>query len=259
MGELEESAARDPAEVLAEQQAILADSRGAMAALQAQALEALSGSRSATVNDSVGQQTGMVGSEADMRTQASQRAEDLFTGAQQRVDALLQPLTRTAMDRWEAGVGVLSEEFSQHLSRVSNWIEERHSGAGGAIVSLWDDLTGLPGWVTDEYDDAERTFGDGVCDLIREISIEVNAVIAACEAIIADARTQIGEVFASLPAELQEWAATEQASFGERLDGLQERVTQTQRDFTSQLVDAASSSVQQVREQSTRCARRPRG
>ncbi|HYH79679.1 MAG TPA: DUF4157 domain-containing protein [Longimicrobium sp.] len=243
-GELAETAARDPQEVLAEQQATLAGAQGDMAALQARALEALQGGRERTTTEGASQQQGMVGSEEEMRTRAAAEAQRIFDDAQARVGELLEPLPRTAMARWEAGVAVLSTEFDQHLARVKAWVDERHESTALAVL---DYFTGLPDWVTEEYDDAERTFGDGVCDLIREISRDVNGVIAACEAIVDDSRERIAAVFAALPTELQGWAAEQQADFGNRLNGLQERAQQTRSDFTRDLTRAASQAVQDVR------------
>jgi hypothetical protein len=243
-GELAETAARDPQEVLAEQQATLAGAQADMAALQASALQALQGSRESTTTAGAAQQGEMVGSEEQMRTQAAAQAQRIFDDAQTRVSTLLDPLPATAMARWEAGVQVLSTEFDQHLARVKKWVDERHESTALAVV---DYFTGLPDWVTEEYDDAEKNFGDGVCDLIREISRDVNGVIAACEAIVDDSRTQIAAVFESLPAELQGWAAEQQAQFGERLNGLQERAQQTRSDFTRDLTRRAGQAVQDVR------------
>jgi hypothetical protein len=122
------------------------------------------------------------------------------------VQALLDPLPRNAMQKWEAGVAVESQAFEQRLKKVEDWIKERHAGGWGTVVAVWDAVTGLPGWVVEEYDAAEKEFGDGVCNLIREISRDVNAVIIACEALIADARKKIGDLFASLPEDLKAWA-----------------------------------------------------
>ncbi|HEX8359922.1 MAG TPA: hypothetical protein VF613_07440, partial [Longimicrobium sp.] len=243
-GELTETAARDPQEVLAEQQATLAGAQADMAALQASALQALQGSREGTTTAGAAQQGEMVGSEEQMRTQAAAEAQRLFDDAQTRVSGLLDPLPATAMARWEAGVQVLSTEFDQHLARVKAWVEERHESTTLAVL---DYFTGLPDWVTEEYDDAEQAFGDGVCNLIREISRDVNGVIAACEAIVDDSRAQIAAVFEALPDSLDGWAAEQQAQFGERLNGLQERAQQTRSDFTRDLTQRAGQAVQDVR------------
>ncbi|HYH79678.1 MAG TPA: DUF4157 domain-containing protein [Longimicrobium sp.] len=243
-GELTETAARDPQEVLAEQQATLSGAQGDMAALQASALAALEGSRDTTTGADATQQGEMKGSEEEMRTAAATEAQRLFNEAQTRVSTLLDPLPATAMKKWEAGVQVLSTEFEQHLAKVKAWVDERHESTAAAV---FDYFAGLPDWVTEEYDDAERTFGDGVCNLIREISREVNGVIAACEAIVDDSRTQIAAVFDALPDSLDGWAAEQQALFGERLNGLQEKAQQVKADFTKDLTKRAGQAVQDVR------------
>jgi Domain of unknown function (DUF4157) len=244
-GELAETAARDPQEVMAEQAAAVAGAQADMAALQASALAALRGGRTETTQEGRAQQQGMVGSEEEMRTRAGADAQRIFDDAQTRVSGLLEPLPRTAMARWDAGVRVLSTDFEQHLARVKSWIDERHESTA---LAIWDAVTGMPAWVEENYARAERTFGDGVCELIREISSDVNGVIAACETIIDQARADIAAVFDALPAELQGWAAEQQAQFGERLDGLAQRAQQTRDGFTRDLVQRASQAVQEVRE-----------
>ena len=248
-GELKKKAERDPAEVLAEQQAARAAAGADMQALQASALKALTTARSTTVTDVQTKKTGMVESEEQTRKRISKEAQGIFSKAQTEVNTLLTPLPKTAMEKWEKGVAVLSEEFKQHLARVKSWIDERHSGGWGSVVSLWDSVAGLPDWVTEEYDEAEKTFGDGVCKLIREISVDVNSVIATCEALIDGAHKEIAKLFTDLPESLKEWALQEQASFDKQLAGLQDKVTKTQKDFNKDLADRAAQSVQDVRQQ----------
>jgi hypothetical protein len=247
--ELEETAAEDPALVLAEQDLAIAGAQADMEELQAQALRALENSRTGTVQNSGTQQTEMVGSEEQQREALGMRAEEIFTNAQTQVNELLAPLTDTAMQMWETGKARIATEFEQHLARVQSWVDERHSGFGGGVVELWDDLTGLPGWVTDEYDDAERTFGDDICDLIREISLHVNGIIVTCEELIDSANREINDLFDNAPEELAEWAAAERERFQGRLDGLREEVINTQQSFNEDLANRAAQAVQEVREQ----------
>ncbi len=248
-GDLGETAQRGPAEVLAEQDAALTQASSDMAALQDQALAALTDSRTQTVAGVGGQQTQMVGSEEQIREQVSTQARQIFTDAQTRVRDLLEPLPETAMEKYNAGVGRLKTVFRQKLDRVKAWIEERHSGVGGAILGAWDALTGLPGWVTDSYDEAEQAFGDGICDLITEISVDVNAVVAACEAIIEDARSRIADLFSNLPEGLQEWAAAEQAQLNEQLDGLHGEVMAARDSFNEDMSRRAVQAVREVQDE----------
>jgi hypothetical protein len=248
-GELDQTAKEDPAKIIAQQQATLAKASADMAALQKSAVDALSSARKSTTTHSGSEQHKMVGSETSMRQEASQQVQAIFDDTQTKVKALLQPLPQTAMQKWDAGVAISSRKFKQALKQVEDWIKERHSGVGGSIVGLWDDVTGLPDWVTDRYNEAEREFGNDICDLARGISTDVNGVIMACEALIADARARINDIFAKLPSNLQTWAAGEQAKFGQQLDGLAQQAHQVQANFTHDLVKTASQSFQDARDQ----------
>ena len=245
-GELQETAERDPAEVLAQEQEALASASADMAALQEAALNALTNSRASTVSGVHSQQTEMVGSEEQVRAQIGSEAQRIFEDAQRQVNELLTPLSQTAMNQWEAGVAVLSREFKQHLAEVKSWVDERHEST---VLEVVDYFTGLPDWVTEEYDEAEQTFGDGVCDLIRSISAQVNGVIASCEVIIDQARQDIDNLFTNLPEDLQEWAASERERFNTQLDGLQQQVMETRDNFNRDLANRATQSVQEVRQQ----------
>jgi len=247
--ELDQKADQDPAIVLAKQQESLNKAQGDMAALQQQALSALTSSRKSTVVGTTGNQQGMVLSEEQQRTLASADSQKIFQGAQTTVDALLKDVTPKAMQLWDQRIEILTTKFKQRLKKVAEWIADRHSGAGGAVLGALDYFTGLPDWVTDEYDAAEKEFGDSVCDLAREISIQVNSVIMACEAIIKRARKEIDDIFAKLPDSLRKWAEGEQAKLGEQLDGLNQKAQQTRADFDKQLVQHASQAVQDVRQE----------
>jgi hypothetical protein len=248
-GELSQTAQTSPAQVLAQQDVALGTARNDMESLQAQALQALQQSRSGAVQAASAQQTSMVGTEEQKRAELGRQAEAIFTDAQTKVSALLEPLTGTAMQMWDAGKERLATEFRQHLARVQGWVDERHSGIGGAIVGAWDAITGLPSWVTLEYDKAERTFGDGVCNLITEISTHVNGVIQTCETLIDSANQQIETLFNNAPAELRDWAAGEQERFHSRLDGVRNTIQTAQQNFNRDLAGRAAQAVQEVRQE----------
>lgn len=245
-GELGEAAQQTPQQIQAEQQQAIEAAQGDMAQLQLQAVAALQASRGATVEGVGGAQEGMVATEEQTRDQVSQRAQQIFDNAQTAVNALLEPLGRTALARWEAGLAQLSQAFHDALDRVKRWVDERHSGVGGAIVAIGDYIAGLPDWVTDEYDRAEREFGEGVADLLIDISRDVNGVIAAAQLLILNARNDIDAAFTAMEAEFPEWAAQERARFSGMLDGLSQRVTAAQTSFVRDVSARAITAVNEV-------------
>lgn len=245
-GELEETAKTDPAKVLAEQKSSLAKANSDMAALQQKALAALSNSRRSTVAGTTGQQKKMVGSEEQMRAAASKQAQTTFNQAQTNVNEQLRDLPQKAMQKWDKGVAVASQEFKNQLKSVQDWIDKRQEEL---LVLIGDKIFGLPHWVTEAYDAAEKKFGDAVCGLAREISTEVNGIIMACEAIIANARTEIARIFSQLPESLQAWAAGEQAKLGAQLDTLNKKAHDTRDNFDKDLVGRAKQAVHDVRVQ----------
>lgn len=247
--ELSEMAKRDPVQVLADQQAALGQAKSDMSNLQAEAQQMLASSRRDHVGAAKTKKSGMKLTEEQQRRQAGKDAEATFKTAQDQVNKLLDPLPDTAMKKWDAGVNVLSTQFKQKLQKVENWIKERHSGVGGAFVAAWDYVTGLPRWVTEEYDVAEKAFGDGVTDLIIDISRDVNAVIKACEGIIETARRDIAEIYSKLPESLKNWAEGEQARFGQQLNELTDKAHSTRDKFNQDLVNRASQAVQDARQE----------
>lgn len=245
-GELGEAAARTPQQIQAEQQQAIDTAQGDMAALQQQAVAAMRASRSGTVGAVGGAQGGMVTSEEQTRESVSARAQGIYDQAQTQVNALLEPLSRTAIARWDAGLARLSQDFHDTLDRVKRWIDDRHSGVGGAILAVGDYIGGLPDWVTDEYNRAEREFGDGVCTLLTDISSDVNGVVAAAQAVINHARDDIDTAFRAMEAEFPEWAAQERARFSGMLDGLSQRVTDAQTSFVRDVSQRAVQAVNEV-------------
>lgn len=245
--ELEQVAKEDPAKVLAGQKVALTQAEGDMAALQAQALTALTNSRVADVKSNSSRQKGMVASEESLRAKAGAEAQKAFNDAQSQVAALLQPLASNAMAEWEAAKEVLVSQFKADLAIVQKRVEERHSGVGGFFVGLWDAVTGLPGWAEDAYTKAETNFGDGVIAKLTTISANVNSVIAACDLIIKNARNRIAKIFSDLPESLNGWALQEQAKFDGQLDQLHIQVIAARDRFNKDLVERSSQAVDEVR------------
>lgn len=246
-GELDQAAKEDPAKVLARQKDALGRAEGDMAALQQQALAALTSSRKDTVKAAGSQQGGMVVSEETKRANASAEAQSVFADAQKQVKALLEPLAGNAMNEWEAAKEVLVSQFKADLAVVQKRVEERHAGVGGWFVGLWDAVTGLPGWAEEAYTRAEKNFGDGVCARLTEISVKVNSVVATCVAIIKNARQRIAEIFGNLGGSLADWAAAEQAKFDGQLDKLQQEALAARDAFNKDLVERSSAAVDEVR------------
>jgi len=246
-GELDRAAQEDPAKVLARQEETLGKAQEDMAVLQARALAALTASRDSTTKSNAARQGGMVGSEESMRARASSDAKQTFDDAKAQVGTLLQPLAPNAMAEWEAAKDVLVSKFKADLAPVQKRVEERHAGAGGFFVGLWDAVTGLPSWAEKAYTEAETNFGDGVVKKLEEISTKVNAVIAACDLIVKNARERIQKIFADLPESLRGWADQERAKFDGQLDQLHNEVIAARDNFNKGLIERSSAAVDEVR------------
>ena len=258
-GELAETAQRAPQEVLAGHQGTLEQARADLAALRNRAVAAMQESRSEAIAGTIQQQQAGRLDEETQRRQAGQRAQQIFESAQNRVNAQLEELPQTAMSLWRQGVQVLSTEYDQAIERIQRRLEERYEGVTGAVLELAESVIGKPDWVTEGYNAAERRFGDGACTLLRSISREVNTVIDSCQAIIDDATTQIDNLFAGLPENLQAWAQGQRAEYAERLDGLHNRVMTAQADLTRDLVETAGQAVQEMRERTQELRNEARG
>ncbi len=248
-GELSETAAQDPAAVEAAQQQALAKAGEEMNAIQDKALQALLNSRSKTIAGVGTQQTGMKESEEDKRKRVGELAQKKFNDAQAAILPILAGISKGAMAKWEEGVKAASGKFKATLNKVKTWIDKRHSGVKGFFVSIGDAIGGLPGWVTTEYDQAEKLFGDEVCELIIAISTEVNTVIASCQLLIDNTQKEIAKLFHDSFGELDEWANQELKLFDKKIQGLHDKVEDTKNKFNKDLADKASKSVQDVREE----------
>jgi hypothetical protein len=247
-GEMGETAKEDPAEALKHQQEALATSNANMAALQVKALQSLRDARTGHVAGVDAQQQKLKGGAEDLRTKLSSRAQGIYDSARDRVQDLLKDVPSTAMGMWTAGMPPISRTFKDDLKVVAGKVEERHEGVGGFFVAGWDRATGLPDWVKEAYDQAEKDFGDNVCTLITEISVYVNQIIKIADGIIAAAREEISTVFkAELPEADAKWAAEQEKAFGAKLDALHDKAEETRTSFTKELVENAGSAVQAAR------------
>ena len=249
-GEMDDQAKNGPAEVLKQQQEALATSDANMAALQMKALQSLHDARAGHVTGVGTQQQELKRGAEDLRTRLSAKAQGIYESAQSRVQDLLRDVPTTAMDKWTKGLPPISRQFKADLKVVSDQVSKRHSGVGGFFVAGWDAVAGLPNWVKEAYDTAEKSFGDSVCTLITGISVYVNQIIKIADEIIADARTQISAVFTTeLPEADAGWAAEQEKAFGAKLDALHDKAEQTRTSFNKELIDNAGNAVQAAREE----------
>jgi hypothetical protein len=246
MGDL---AKQGPAEVLKQQQAALAQSDTDMAALQARALASLKAARSGHVGGVQKQQGEFKGGEEELRTRLAKQAEDVYTGAQTRVQELLRDVPATAMKKWSTQLPIISGQFNDDLKVIKDRIADRHAGVGGFFVGIKDAVAGLPDWAAEGYDRAEKNFGDSVCTLITDISVYVNGIIKIADGIIATARSDIADIFGkNLPDGLKDWAMQQEAAFGKKLDALHQQAEDTRTSFNKELIENAGGAVQAARE-----------
>jgi hypothetical protein len=249
-GEFTDLAKDGPDEALKAQSAALAQTDSDMATLQAKALASLKDARAGHSVGVRGQQDQLKSGEQDLRTRLSKQADDIFTGAQGRVQDLLREVPETAMRKWTTGLPPLTKTFNDDLKVVKGKVEDRHSGVGGWFVAGWDAVTGLPGWVKRAYDAAEIGFGDGVSTLIMHISSYVNGIIKIADAIISVARTDISAIFTkNLPDDQKAWAAEQLKVFNTKLDALHDEAESTRTSFNKDLIENAAGAVQGAREQ----------
>jgi hypothetical protein len=248
--ELDQLAKESAAQLAAKQQQRIADAQASMAELQARAVEALRESRSQTVGSVGGRKKKMVGTEEEKRAAFSKPALKIFNDTQKRVNEIVTPLPGRAKDLWRARVEAASEEFKTTLAGVQSWIDDRHSGFTGWFAEKWDDWTGLPGWVTKDYNEAEQRFGDLICKALEEISADVDRTIAAAQALIVEARTGIDDIFTKdVPPELEKWASAERERFHAQLDGLSKRALATRDTFVADVSREAIAAVTEVQQQ----------
>lgn len=247
-GNLESLAVTGRDQAMAQQQAAIAQSSAGMAELQQNALASLRASRRDTVTNNITQQGDMKKSEEETRADFSTCAECIFLEAQNAVNDILPKIPEEAMKMWNAEKTAISAKFSDRLAEVKHWIDNRHSGAWGKVLSIKDRVRGLPDWVKTSYDEAEKTFGDDICALIEKISAKVNTLIDNCETLISNAEEDVNGLFKGLGDNLPAWAIQEQARFAQRFAGMREQTSQTKRDFTRDLVSQAAQTVQEARE-----------
>lgn len=257
---LQETAQTGPEQVMAEQAAAIDSARNEMRALQEAASASLTEARSGAVGNINRMSVDTTASEERQRAQAGAAMQSIFASAQKRVDDLLTPISANAIQRWDAGVAQLSQQFEDSLAIVKRKVDERYavdtSSVGSAIGSglraagnwLGDTFTGLPPEIVDAYDRAEEQFANGCCDLARDISRDVNQIIDTCEQIIEQARKDIDSYIDSLPGNLRDWASGQADQINQQLDDLQNRVSAAQEGLNNDLVNRANQAVQEVRE-----------
>lgn len=246
--ELEEKAREEPKKLLQRQTEAILSAQADMTALQTRSLATLGGARSEAIGERAQRQRGIVGTQEQMRAAAGRQMREIFASAQGEVGSCLDRLMAAARTRWENGVAAATRDFKATLKSVEEWIAERHEGAVGVVLELIDELTGYPKWVTKQYDEAEKKFGDSVCALIRDISRDVEAVIRLCEAVISRARAEIELVVkTAIQQGIGDFVAEEAAQIYGQLDALQARAHAVRDELTGELLTRADAAVQEVR------------
>jgi hypothetical protein len=213
---------------------------------EAEALKEMKAARAkqlAHVKDSKeGTKTG----EEGKREAFGRKLAGIYGEAADKVHAKLKVLVPNALRMWDDGIQPLSERFDHELAKVDVYIKEHKR-------SFWhrlgDFFFGLPDWIVDAYENAEKIFSDGAADLALRVSSTVNGIIRECQKVIADALNAIQLEIDHLDPSLHAFALEEQQKIEKQFAALSKEVTAAKTDFTNQLVIRFTKAVQEKDEQ----------
>lgn len=209
---------------------------------EASALKKMHEARLHKLADAHDKKDGTKTGEEERRQKLGEKLQGIYADAEDKVKAKLEPLTTTALKMWDDGIKPLSDNFDNAIGRVDEIIKEHKSHWYNRAV---DFVAGLPDWIVERYETAEKKFADGAGDLAFTISSWVNGIIRDCQKIISDARAAISREIEGLDPELKTWALEQKQVIDKQFDKLAADAEAARQNFTKELGKKLTASVRE--------------
>lgn len=246
----EADSAKAPAKGQAAESEQLAGAKQNAAASGAQAMTALTATRSAAGKQVDGGKGDTKSKDEKKRAEVTAKLQKVYDGTKKDVEETLSGLDKKVDTAFTAGEKAARDAFTaDHKRRMKKYKDKRYSGFVGKGRWIKDKFAGLPKEANDLYQEARKLYVSQMQTVISSVADLIGTELGRAKARIAKGRTELKAEVDKLPADLKAFGEEAAKDFGGKFEDLEATVNEKSEQLVQDLASKYTTALNKIDEE----------
>lgn len=246
----EADSVKAPAKGQAAESEQLAGAKQNAAASGAQAMTALTATRSAAGKQVDGGKGDTKSKDEKKRAEVTAKLQKVYDGTKKDVEETLSGLDKKVDTAFTAGEKAARDAFTaDHKRRMKKYKDKRYSGFVGKGRWIKDKFAGLPKEANDLYQEARKLYVSQMQTVISSVADLIGTELGRAKARIAKGRTELKAEVDKLPADLKAFGEEAAKDFGGKFEDLEATVNEKSEQLVQDLASKYTAALNKIDEE----------
>ncbi|WTK99875.1 hypothetical protein OG501_04410 [Streptomyces niveus] len=246
----EADAAKAPAKGKAAEDQQLATAKEGAAASGAQAMTALTATRSAAGKEVDGGKGDTKTKDEKKRAEVTAKLQKVYDGTKKDVEETLSGLDKKVDTAFTAGEKAARDAFTaDHKRRMKKYKDKRYSGWTGKARWVKDKFAGMPEEANNLYQEARKLYVSQMQTVISSVADIIGTELGRAKARIAKGRAELAAEVDKLPADLKQFGEEAAKDFAGKFDDLEATVNEKSEQLVQDLATKYTAALNKIDEE----------
>ncbi|MFF5089083.1 hypothetical protein [Streptomyces niveus] len=246
----EADAAKAPAKGKAAEEQQLAAAKEGAAASGAQAMTALTATRSAAGKEVDGGKGDTKTKDEKKRAEVTAKLQKVYDGTKKDVEETLSGLDKKVDTAFTAGEKAARDAFTaDHKRRMKKYKDKRYSGWTGKARWVKDKFAGMPEEANNLYQEARKLYVSQMQTVISSVADIIGTELGRAKARIAKGRAELAAEVDKLPADLKQFGEEAAKDFAGKFDDLEATVNEKSEQLVQDLATKYTAALNKIDEE----------
>ncbi|MET9555555.1 hypothetical protein [Streptomyces sp. NPDC006645] len=246
----EADAAKAPAKGRAAEDQELATAKEGAAASGAQAMTALTATRSAAGKQVDGGKGDTKTKDEKKRAEVTAKLQKVYDGTKKDVEETLSGLDKKVDTAFTAGEKAARDAFTaDHKRRMKKYKDKRYSGWTGKARWVKDKFAGMPEEANDLYQEARKLYVSQMQTVISSVADIIGTELGRAKARIAQGRAELKAEVDKLPADLKAFGEEAAKDFEGKFEDLEATVDEKSEQLVQDLASKYTAALNKIDEE----------
>ncbi|MDI7785121.1 MULTISPECIES: hypothetical protein [Streptomyces] len=220
------------------------------AASGAQAMTALTATRSAAGKQVDGGKNDTKSKDEKKRAEVTAKLQKVYDSTKKDVEETLSGLDKKVDAAFTSGEKAARDAFTaDHKSRMKKYKDKRYSGLRGKARWVKDKFAGLPKEANDLYQESRKLYVSRMQTVISSVADLIGAELGRAKARIAKGRTELKAEVDRLPADLRQFGEEAAKDFAGKFDDLESTVDEKSEQLVQDLASKYTAALNKIDEE----------
>ncbi|MFE5666855.1 hypothetical protein ACFQ7W_23390 [Streptomyces niveus] len=246
----EADAAKAPAKGKAAEDQQLSTAKEGAAASGAQAMTALTATRSAAGKEVDGGKGDTKTKDEKKRAEVTAKLQKVYDGTKKDVEETLSGLDKKVDTAFTAGEKAARDAFTaDHKRRMKKYKDRRYSGWAGKARWVKDKFAGMPEEANNLYQEARKLYVSQMQTVISSVADIIGTELGRAKARIAKGRAELAAEVDKLPADLKQFGEEAAKDFAGKFDDLEATVNEKSEQLVQDLATKYTAALNKIDEE----------